>query len=140
MRASLFAILLLLVPTAYAEGFTAICDADGARAYRHGKGLAGQEEPPEWSSDEDFATSWRFTFDGEENLQVDGKKVLIAFWNGSILTAVDPANNNAAASIWTYAFNLDLQEIVATQVNTYRSIGTGVKARLVKLKCRFSFR
>ena len=91
-----------------------------------------------WSEDEKFSGKFRFSFDGEK-FMVDGKESVLVSWNGSQLTAVVPSASDHAGSIWSYAVNLDIEEIVGAQVNSYRAIGTGIKTRSVSFDCKFDY-
>jgi hypothetical protein len=61
------------------------------------------------------------------------------FWNGVVLTAVEVAASTVSSSMWSYALNLELEEIVGAQVNAYRVIATGVKVRAVNFNCEFTW-
>jgi len=136
---SVFAYALLCLPTTvFADQFVAVCDADGVHAYRNSTNISAEPMGAEWKSGERFSGKWRFAFDGKK-IQVDGKEAVLISWNGNVLTAISAVVLEDAASIWSYAINLDLEEIVGAQVNAYRTIGTGIKTRAVNFKCRFDY-
>ena len=138
MKTTVCMAILLVVSPVFADSFTAVCDADGVHAYRHDLNMAGDDMGANWSTGEKFPGKFRFSFDGE-NLEIDGKQAAVLYWNGIVLVAMDGGTTDSAASIWTYAINLDLEEVVGAQVNAFRNIGTGVKARAMNFKCEFSY-
>ena len=123
---------------ALGDGFTAVCDADGVHAYRHDTTMSGDDMGAEWTSGEKFAGKWRFTFDGER-IEIDGEEAGLLFWDGNVLAATTGDSTDSSVSIWTYAINLDLEDIVAAQVNAYRVMGTGIKTRAVNFVCEFTY-
>lgn len=140
MRAILAFVLLIACGSAQAIEFVAVCKADGVHAYRHSTDIGGNDMPAEWSSGEKFAGSWRFSFSGGDTIEIDGNESAVLYWNGNILIAIDGGTTDVAAQFWTYAINLDLEEIVGAQVNGFRMLGTGLKTRAVNFKCEFTYK
>lgn len=137
--AAVFAFLFLSVSrVAFADQFVAVCDADGVHAYRNSTNISGEPMGAEWTTGETFAGKFRFSFDGE-TVEVDGKEAVLISWNGNVLTALTAGISEDAASVWSYAINLDLEEIVGAQVNAYRVLGTGIKTRAINFKCEFDY-
>lgn len=54
------------------------------------------------------------------------------------MAAVDHNASDSAVSTWLYAINLDLEEVIGSQVNGFRSVGSGLKARSVNYRCEFT--
>jgi len=138
MKTLTFLASLFLSTHVLASGFTAVCKADKTHAYRNSTDISGNEMGAEWSDTEKFSGNWTFAFQGGENLEVDGKLLPILFWNGIVMVAIDHNASDMAVSTWTYAINLDLEDIVGSQVNAYRTMGTGIKARSVNFICEFT--
>ena len=136
MRIGLFLVLLFSGSQAFSAGFTAVCKADGVHGYRHSTDTNGKLMPVEWSDDESFFDDWTFVYDGSDTLTLDGKEIVL-LTKGQLIFAVDAATSEIAGSVWSYALNLDINEIVATQVNAFNSYVVGVKARVVSFNCEF---
>lgn len=138
MRLTMALLLMTVAGTAVADGFIAVCEADGVTAYRHSTDMSGKDMGAEWSRGEKFPGKFRFNFDGQK-MEIDGKQAAVMYWNGVLLVALDGGDSDAAVSLWSYAFNLDLEEVVGTQVNAFRTIGTGIKARVANFTCDFTY-
>lgn len=129
---------LLVSQTAFSAGFTAICDASETHAYRSSASITEQSLGAGWTSDEVFFDKWTFVFDGKGQLLLDGEAVQVLHWDGVSLMALDYSSSSNAASAWLYAFNLDLKDVVGSQVNSYLTIASGIKAGSTKFDCEFT--
>lgn len=138
MKIFVFFILIILSTLSFAEGFTAICEAEETHAYRNSLDASGRNLGSEWSDDEKFFNKWTFVFNGGEEILLNGIPLQILFWDGTSLIAIEHTESDTAVSTWTYAFNLKLKDVVGSQVNSYRILGTGIKARSTNFDCDFS--
>ena len=100
--------------------------------------------PDEWSTDETFPGDHWETFKYTQGqdfviLQKTNKRLpIVASYEGGIVI-VEVSVGASAVSVWSYAINLKMQRIVASQVNSYAVFGTGIKGRVVQLECTFRF-
>lgn len=140
MRALVIAILLCVSHSAWSKQFSATCEPDETHAYRNSMDIGGQPLGAEWTDDEEFFSKWNFDFNGRNRLLLEGERIEIIYWDGTSLLAIENSSNESAASSWLYAFNLDLNDLVGSQVNSYSTLGTGIKARSSNFICDFSFR
>lgn len=135
----IFLLLALLVSQpAFSAGFTAVCDASETHAYRSSVSMTEQSFGAGWTSDEVFFDKWTFVFDGKGELLLDGEAIQVLHWDGVSLMALDYSSSSDAASAWLYAFNLNLKDVVGSQVNSYLTIASGIKARSTKFDCQFT--
>jgi hypothetical protein len=118
------------------SGFQASCRAKEVHGYRRDSGVGDQPEDGRWSTEDEFSGPFIFSFDGE-TLHVNGESTVRLHWDGVLLSALSAGENEHATSVWTYAVNLGMGEIVGTQVNAHRFAGSGIKARAVQFSCEF---
>ena len=103
--------------------------------------LAGKPMKAGWTTNECFGGSWNFVYSGGDSIIIDGKQVIILTQHPGVLIAGDIASGAFASSIWTYAINLGLETIVASQVNAYGHPtipDKGVNVRALSFKCKFN--
>ena len=121
-------------------GFTAICTIDESRRYDSGYRYDGSRMEPEWSENENFATpDWAFSYKGGNKIEIAGNEHTAMPFSKDLLFAIEPAEGPIGASFWMYAINLQMKEIVATELNSSIGAGPQIKARIVTFKCKWSF-
>jgi hypothetical protein len=140
------AILVLAAPVIAAENpkFVATCTDVSTHGYRAGTDISGVPFEEPWSTDERFNATWTFQFDGGDQILIDGQRGhLLAQHPGVLILSDVPGSNGIGAGVWTFAIQLGMQKVVASQVNAYGSFDPpdrGVKARSTNLTCRFEFK
>lgn len=146
-KIAVVAIFVLHPPTGAAvenPAFVATCMDEATHAYRAGTDILGADIEEAWSTDERFHSTWTFQYDGGDQVLIDGKRGrVLAQHYGVMILSDEPSSNGVGASVWTYAVQLGMQKIVASQVNAYGGFGRpnrGVKARSTNLSCRFEFK
>lgn len=115
--------------------FDAVCHAVETHAYRSDSTLGA-----EWSTGEKFlGDPWKFRYRGDDYVLIDDRKVpIVARLEDIIIIAADAGEALFGAGIWSYAINLKLGAIVASQVNGHDDVfSTGVKTRSVEFNCNF---
>ena len=139
------AFLMCAVTNCFAEppnpAFDATCECVENRGYRNMTDLAGKRMKAGWTTNESFGGSWNFIYSGGDSIVIDGKQVSILMQHPGVLIAGDIGGTGFASSAWTYAINLGLGTIVASQVNAYGHPtiqDTGVKVRALSFKCKFN--
>ena len=140
MRVALLLASMFFSLEIFASGFTAICEADKVHAYRQATDISGNDisNGDGWSDDEKFNGKWAFSFQGGDKLELDGKLLPIIYWDGVSMVAIDQNTSPIAVNTWAYAVNLELKEIVGSQVNSSSGFGAGIKARSMNFICEFS--
>ena len=125
--------------------FTAVCDDKNTHSFRSGIDLLGKMLPDNWSAeyDEFPGPIWEtFKYMQGQNfllLERANKRLPITAYHDGGMVVVDVAATADAVSVWTYAINVKIKRIVASQVNSFAALGTGVKGRVVELECAFQF-
>ena len=121
--------------------FKAECTDGSTHGFRAGTDINGMVMEGTWDTEERFNTTWTFEYDGAGLILIDGKPGrTLAQHPGVMIVSERPGTNGTAAGIWTYAIQLGLKSIVASQVNAYGGFGpamAGVKARSTNLDCSF---
>ena len=134
------------------QSFVATCEAQGTRRYDHLTNLSGELVTREWSKNEKFFTDgpWEvFSYKSGDSyvhlLKTDTRAKIVARFP-NLLIANHSSEGTRGISVWSYAMNLHLNEIVAAQTNASGSNGedkdkvmAGLKARIVQLKCDFQY-
>jgi len=124
--------------------FTAICTDVVTHGYRASTDISGVPMKETWSTDERFDSAWTFQYDGGDQIIIDGRKGrLLAQHPGVLIASNEPSSTGWAAGVWTYAIQLSMQRVVASEVNAYGGFEQpikGVRARSINLSCRFEFR
>ena len=146
MRLGVFAITILFAAQIVSAGedpkFSATCTDVTTHGYRAGNDLLGKPMKETWSTDERFNSTWRFEYDGKGHILIDGKEGrLLAQHPGVLIISDVPVSTGIGAGIWTYAIQLGMKKIVASQVNAhggYMPQMQGVKARSTNLDCQFN--
>jgi hypothetical protein len=134
--------LLLVTPSVAQEyiGFSAICTTDESRRYDSAYAYDGSRLEPEWSENENFYTpDWAFSYKGGDTIEIAGKEYTALLFGPELIFAVEPSVGSVGVSLWTYAINLKMKEIVATQVNSSIGAAPLIKARIVTFDCKWSF-
>jgi len=94
-----------------------------------------------WTTDEHFNSSWSFKYDGNGHIVIDGKRGRVLAQNPGVLIVSEiPATNGIAASVWVYAIQIGMGEVVASEVNAYGGFkreDQGVKVRSTQFDCKF---
>jgi hypothetical protein len=129
--------LLICTDVMAMNHFEAVCSDVHVEGYRYNAFRDGKVRS-EWSKDESFGnTPWHFRYTGGESAQVDDDEAVVFEENGSILILGTLAANTTASTMWFYLIHRDLQQIVASQVNGFTSMWSGVKALTIQLSCDF---
>jgi hypothetical protein len=85
-----------------------------------------------------------FQYDGGDQIFIDGKRGRVLTQHPGVLILSDVSSSNGiGAGVWTYAVQLGMQKIVASQVNAHGGLDRpmrGVKARSTNLICEFKFK
>jgi hypothetical protein len=142
-----FALLVLVAQMAWATDnpkFLATCRDETTHGYRAETDISGNPMEEAWTTNERFDSAWTFQYDGGGQILIDGKRGRVLAQHPGVLILSDvPFSNGIGAGVWTYAVQLGIQKIVASQVNAHggldRSIH-GVKARSTNLACEFQFK
>ena len=122
------------------SGFTAICTTDKSRRYDSGYAYDGSRMEPEWSENENFFTpDWAFSYKGGDRIEIAGKEHPVAVFSPELLFAVEQTSGISGASMWTYAINLEMKELVATYVQSNIGGAPQITARIVTFDCKWSF-
>lgn len=145
LHSPLGALLFLVVSSsALADGnppFSAVCEDVRTHAYRDSTNIAGEPMGDSWSTEEMFNTSWRFRYEGGDDILIDGERGhVLAGHPGVLIVSDTPFSNGYGAGMWVYALHIGMGKAVASQVNAhggYEPEDQGVKARSTELKCNF---
>ena len=87
--------------------------------------------------EESFGSSWTFEYLGYGEEVFIQDKPNYAFINKGTVVILEYAANAISQSLWTYAINLKMDTVVATQVNAAVGLGmSNIKSRVVELECR----
>ena len=137
---SLIALVLLAAAesSVAVESFTAVCFDARTEGYRREIGIDGGQLADGWSENERFGGKWLFEYKGGPEALVDGKPAEVLGSTEDVLVIASVAKSSSAVSAWTYVIHTKLEAIAASQVNGHSSLGAGVKARSVQLKCEFT--
>ena len=125
----------------YAESFTGLCKDDVGKGFRNETDLSGMPSVRDWTEDENFGGTWRFHYDNSKTeLMIDGKPTVMIVRDGKQMIALQFSQNETAVSLWSYAINLNLEEVVASQVNSF-NMGpwNGLKSRAISFTCNFTY-
>lgn len=135
---------LAATPCVAAENpsFTAVCEDVVTHGYRDGTDISGKPMGGSWSTDEQFNSTWRFRYDGEGEIAIDGDSGhVLAEHPGVLIVSDTPFSNGYGAGIWVYALHIGMGKAVASQVNAHGGFepeDQGVKARSTELRCKFN--
>ena len=118
-----------------APAFKFQCNDKKTVGYRMDKS-SGQVLSDKWG-EESFGSTWNFEYDGvSKEVLIDGKPNF-AFFGEDTVIILEYANNGIAQSLWTYAVQLKMDKVVASQVNAAEGMGRStIKSRVVELNCR----
>ena len=117
------------------EPFNFTCKPVDGHAFRSNEDINGNKMPDEWTR-ETGLPEIRISYPGSgDTALIDGKQNM-AIVEGTNIIILEYASNGQSQSLWSYAVNLKLREVVAAQVNTSFVFGmAGLKARAVQLRC-----
>jgi hypothetical protein len=128
--------------------FVATCDAKVTHTVRTVTDLTGKTMmTDEWTTNEKFQfpgphfETFKYTRGQDFILiQTNNKRLpIVGYHDGGIVVTDAYVGEGQAFSVWTFAINLTLRRIIATQVNSWTNFGNGVKGRVVQLDCVFEF-
>lgn len=95
---------------------------------------------PEWSENENFFTpDWAFSYKGGDRIEIAGKEYNALVFTPELIFTIEPSEGPIGASLWTYAINLAMKEVVATEINSSVGGAPQIKARIVTFDCKWSF-
>lgn len=120
-----------------AESFKFSCAAEKGIGYRFDTDFSGKSMGAEWSQETGFNSDWTFEYPGYgDDVFIDGKPAL-GFVGNKTVMALEFSENEFGQSLWSYAINLQLDRVVAAQVNTANltNVSGSMKARAIPLKC-----
>lgn len=122
--------------------FTAICEDVETHAYRNATDMHGNPMIKSWSTDEMFNMTWRFRYEGGNDIRIDGDRGHVLAGHPGVLTVADnPSSTGIGAGIWVYALHVGMEKVVASQVNAYGGFeqgDQGIKVRSTELECSFN--
>ena len=122
-------------------GFEASCKDVVTHGYRASTDIQGNDIGDSWTTNEEFNSSWHFSFTPPDKLFIDNNPAYILAQNpGLIIAAEAPGNNGDAAGVWTYAIHLGMKEVVASQVNAAGDFAPqmqSIKTRSTSFTCEF---
>ena len=118
------------------EAFNFTCKPVDGYAFRSDEDINGNKMPNEWTKETGLPTiNIAYPGSGEYAL-IDGKRHM-AIAEGTNVIVLEYASNGQSQSLWSYAVNLKLREVVAAQVNTSFVFGMGgLKTRAIQLRCK----
>ena len=140
LRYFILAIPLIIVmsqQTSATEKFKMLCKAQEGIGYRYDTDLNGAPMNEKWTSETGFSSDWLFEYPGTgDDIFIDNKAAL-GFLSAKTAIAIEYAENNNAQSVWSYAINLQINRVVASQVNTnIFGSASGMKTRSIVLGCK----
>ena len=146
MRPTVLAIAILFAAQTAGAGenprFSATCTDVATHAYRAGTDIWGKSMQETWSTNnERFYATWKFEYDGKGHIFINGKEGrVLAQHPGVLIVSEVPRSNGVGAGVWTYAIQLGMKKVVASQVNAnggFEPQSRGVKARSTNFDCQF---
>lgn len=124
-------------------GFAAVCDDKSGRALRSDRAAHEKAITSEWSDNETFPIKpfLRISYQAGANFALDlqtRRQLPVVAEANATMIILDANSNGGSVSAWSYAINLETDQIVATQANAFNAFGAGIKGRVVELSCKFS--